>query len=145
MVRKRQELTARQGFGRLRAWHVLLGGMLGVGSLFCSKEHEAPVAFHRTLLDTPRDLQAEFVDEERIVLTWTIADEANVKGYAVSISDSTGLLRETLVKETTHTIEESSLTAEGFVDSTWFYFQVSAMDENLFRGPASAVDSVLVY
>ena len=131
--------------GHLSVWHVLLCGMLGVGSVSCSKQHEAPVAFHGTLLDTPRELEAELVARQRVVLTWTMEDNTNVTGYVVSLSDTTGLLRESLVTETTYTVEEASLTAEGFVDSTWFFFQVSAVDDSLFQGPASHLDTVLVF
>ncbi len=127
-------------------WHILLVGMLLLaGSVSCSKEHEAPVAFHQTLLDTPSDVEAEFVvARQRIVLSWTIVDETNVTGYVVSLSDSTSLLIQSLVTEKTYTVEESSLVAEGFVGETWVYYQVSAVDEQLFRGPASPVDSLLV-
>ena len=127
-----------------RVWQILLFGLLLAGSVSCSKEHEAPVAFHQTLLDTPSDVEAEFVARQRIVLTWTIVDDTNVTGYVVSLSDSTVLLREALVPETTYTVQESSLRAEGFDGDTWIYYEVSAVDEQLFRGPASPVDSLLV-
>ena len=147
MLRNREMVTAgssRRRIGHLNVWHILLFGMLLAGSVFCSKKHEAPVEFHRTLLDTPSDVEAEFVANQRIVLTWTIVDDTNVTGYVVFLSDSTRILRESLVTETTYTVEESSLAAEGFDGETWVYYQVSAVDEQLFRGPASPVDSVLV-
>ena len=138
VLRKRQ-------MGQLSVWSILLLGMLGAGSVFCSKQHEAPVAFHRTLLDSPSELEAQVQGGQRVVLTWTIADNTNVMGYAVSLSDTTGRLTEALVTETTYSIEESSLTADGFTDSTWFFFQVSAVDDSLFRGPASRLDTVFVF
>ncbi|MBM3122876.1 MAG: fibronectin type III domain-containing protein [Chloroflexi bacterium] len=137
-------MSRKRESNRLRAGCVLLLAMLGMGALCCSEEHETPVAFHETLLDKPIDLEAE-LESQRIVVTWSIADDTNVTGYAVSVSDSTGLVRESLVTGTTYTIQLSSLMAAGRGDSTWFYFQVSAVDENLFRGPASAVDSVQVF
>jgi len=126
-------------------WYILLFGMLLAGSVSCSKEHAAPVEFHQTLLDMPTQLEAEFQARRRVILTWTMEDIANVSGYLVSLSDTTGLLRESLVADTTHTIEESSLTAEGFVDSTWFFIRVSAVDSSLFRGPAAHLDTVFVF
>ena len=138
MLRNREIVTV--------GWvNILLFGMLLAGAVFCSKEHEAPVAFHQTLLGTPTQLAAQFQAGQRVVLTWTMADIANVSGYVVSLSDTTGLVRESLVTETTHTIEETSLTAEGFVDSTWFFFRVSAVDDSLFRGPAAHLDTVFVF
>ena len=139
MLRKRQ-------IGHVNVWHFLLCGVLGVGAVFCSKEHEAPVAFHQTLLDTPSDLEAVKVGR-RIRLGWDMVDPTNVAGYVVSLSDTTGLLRESLLTgtATTYTIEEASLTAEVFVDSTWFFFQVSAVDDSLFRGPAARLDTVFVF
>ena len=129
--------------GHSRVWGVLLWGILSVGGMGCGKEHEVPVAFHKTLLGTPSHLKAKFVEDQRIVLTWTMSDMTNVAGYAVFMSNSDGPLREVLV-DTTAYIEESSLTT-GAVDSTWYYFRVSAVDANLFRGPSSPVDSVLVH
>jgi hypothetical protein len=126
-------------------WQILLFGLLLTGSVFCSKEHVAPVAFHQTLLGTPTQLEAEFQARRRVILTWTMEDIANVSGYVVSLSDTTGLLRESLVTATTHTIEESSLTADGFVGSTWFFFRVSAVDDSLFRGPAAHLDTAFVF
>jgi hypothetical protein len=147
VLRNREIATAgssRRGIGYLNAWRILMFGLLLAGSVFCSKKHEAPVAFHRTLLDTPSDVEAEFVAGQRIVVTWTIVDETNVAGYVVSVSDSTEVLRESLVTETTYTVEETSLKAEGFDADTWVFYQVSAVDDRLFRGPASAVDSLLI-
>jgi hypothetical protein len=123
----------------------ILFGMLLAGSVFCSKAHEAPVAFHQTLLDMPTQLEAQFQARRRVILTWTMEDIANVSGYVVSSSDTTGVLREDRVTETTHTIEESDLIAEGFDDSTWFFFRVSALDSSLFRGPAAHLDTVFVF
>jgi hypothetical protein len=119
--------------------------MLLAGLVFCSKQHEAPVAFHKTLLGSPSELQAQVEDGQRVVLTWTMADDTNVTGFVVSLSDTTGLLREALVTETAYSIEESSLSADGFTDSTWFFFQVSAVDDSLFRGPAARLDTVFVF
>ena len=121
---------------------MLLFGLLLAG---CSKDHEAPVAFHQTLLGAPTQLEAQFQARQRVILTWTMEDIANVSGYVVSMSDTTGLLRESLVTETTHTFEESSLTADGFDGSTWFLFQVSAVDDSLFRGPAAQLDTAFVF
>ncbi len=125
--------------------NILLFGMLLAGSVSCSKEHEAPVAFHQTLLGTPTELEAQFQARQDVVLTWTMEDIANVSGYVVSLSDTLGLLRESRVTETTHTFEESSLIADGFTDSTWFFFRVSALDSSLFRGPAARLDTVFVF
>lgn len=138
LIRSREIATAG-------VWYTLLFGMLLGGAVSCSKEHEAPVAYHQTLLDMPTQLEAEFQARRRVILTWTMEDIANVSGYLVSLSDTTGLLRESLVADTTHTIEESSLTAEGFVDSTWFFIRVSAVDSSLFRGPAAQLDTVFVF
>ena len=149
MLRNRElanRALPRRRIGHLRAWVGILSlGLLLTGSVFCSKEHEAPVAFHQTLLGTPTQLQAELQARQRVVLTWTMEDISNVSGYVVSLYDTTGLLRESLVAETTHTIEESSLTADGFVDSTWFSFRVCALDSALFRGSAAQLDTVLVF
>ena len=146
MLQKRQKATAMRSRHKIArsGWRILLWGTLAVSSVSCSKEHEAPVAFHETLLAAPTDLQSEFVANQRIVLTWTMADETNVTGYEVLMSTSEELLLEKLVRGVTTYTEESSLTDGASVDSTWYFFQVSAVDENLFRGPASAVDSVLV-
>lgn len=129
----------------MNVWHIIWFGMLSAGLVFCSKQHEAPVAFHETLLGSPSDLQAQVEDGPRVVLTWRMADDANVAGYVVSLSDTTGLRREDLVRETAYGIEESSLTEDGFVDSTWFFFLVSAVDDSLFRGPAARLDTVFVF
>jgi hypothetical protein len=67
----------------------------------------------------------------------------NVAGYVVSMSATTRLLKEVRV-DTTGYVEESSFTDTTLVDSVWYFFQVSAVDTNLFRGPPSLVDSVLV-
>ena len=148
MLRNKETATAgssRRGTGHLNVWHILWFGMLSAGLVFCSKQHEAPVAFHETLLGSPSDLQAQVEDGPRVVLTWRMADDANVAGFVVSLSDTTGLRREDLVRETSYGIEESSLTEDGFVDSTWFFFLVSAVDDSLFRGPAARLDTVFVF
>ena len=117
--------------------------ILALGVLACSKEHKSPVSFHRGLLQAPRSLESEFMDEKRIILTWTMDSLANVAGYVVSMSDTTGLLKEIRV-DTTAYVEESDLTDAALVDSLWYFFEVSAIDTNLFRGPPSLIDSVLV-
>ena len=129
----------------MNVWHILWFGMLSAGLVFCSKQHDPPVAFHETLLGSPSDLQAQVEDGPRVVLTWRMADDTNVAGFVVSLSDTGGLRREALVTETTYGIEESSLTDEGFTDSTWFFFLVSAVDDSLFQGPASRLDTVFVF
>lgn len=140
MLRNREETATARPYV-----NILMFGMLLAGSVFCSKEHEAPVAFHQTLLGTPTELEVQFEARQRVILTWTMEDIANVSGYVVSLSDTLGLMRESLVTETTHTIEESSLIADGFTDSTWFFFRVSAVDSSLFRGPAAHLDTVFVF
>lgn len=137
--------SSRRRTGHLNIWHILLFGMLSTGWVFCSKKHDAPVAFHETLLGSPSDLRAQVEEGRRVVLTWRMADDTNVAGFVVSLSDTTGLRREDLVRETAYGIEESSLTDEGFTDSTWFFFLVSAVDDSLFRGPASRLDTVFVF
>ena len=147
MLRNKEMATAgsrRRRMGHFNVWHILWFGMLSAGLVFCSKQHDAPVAFHETLLGSPSDLQAQ-VDGRRVVLTWMMADDTNVAGYVVSLSDTLGLRREDLVRETSHSIEESSLAEDGFVDSTWFFFTVSAVDDSLFRGPAARLDTVFVF
>ena len=119
--------------------------MLSAGLAFCSKQHKAPVAFHETLLGSPSDLQALVEEGNRVVLTWRMADDTNVAGFVVSLSDTLGLRREALVTERAYGIEESSLTDEGFADSTWFFFLVSAVDDSLFQGPAARLDTVFVF
>ena len=148
MLRNKEMATAgsaRRGTGHLSVWHLLWFGMLSAGLVFCSKQHDAPVAFHETLLGSPSDLQAQVEDGRRVVLTWRMADDTNVAGYVVSLSDTLGLRRETLVEETAYSIEESSLAEEGYVDSTWFFFLVSAVDDSLFRGPSARLDTVFVF
>ena len=84
MLRNKETATAgssRRGTGHLNVWHILWFGMLSAGLVFCSKQHEAPVAFHETLLGSPSDLQAQVEDGPRVVLTWRMADDANVAGY----------------------------------------------------------------
>lgn len=131
--------------GHWNGWHILLFGMLSAGLAFCSKQHDAPVAFHETLLGSPSDLQAQVEDGRRVVLTWRMADDTNVAGFVVSLSDTLGLRRETLVEEAAYSIEESSLAEDGYVDSTWFFFLVSAVDDSLFRGPSARLDTVFVF
>ena len=148
MLRNKETAAAgssRRGTGHLNVWHILWFGMLSAGLVFCGKQHDPPVAFHETLLGSPSDLRAQVEDGPRVVLTWRMADDTNVAGFVVSLSDTTGLRREDLVKETAYGIEESSLTADGFVDSTWFFFLVSAVDDSLFRGPAARLDTVFVF
>ena len=74
-----------------------------------------------------------------------MADDTNVAAFVVSLSDTSGFRREDLVTETAYSVEESSLTEDGFTDSTWFFFLVSAVDDSLFRGPASRLDTVFVF
>ncbi len=148
MLRNKEIATAgstHRRIGHLNVWHILWFGILSAGLVFCSKQHDAPVAFHETLLGSPSDLQAQVEDGQRVVLTWRMADDTNVAGFVVSLSDTLGLRREALVKETAYSIEESSLSEDGFADSTWFFFLVSAVDDSLFRGPAARLDTVFVF
>ncbi len=148
MLRNKEMATAGSSprrIGHLNVWHLLLFGMLSAGLAFCSKQHKAPVAFHETLLGSPSDLRALVEEGNRVVLTWRMADDTNVAGFVVSLSDTLGLRREALVTETAYGIEESSLTDEGFADSTWFFFLVSAVDDSLFRGAPSRLDTVFVF
>lgn len=148
MLRNKEIATAessRRRIGHFNVWHILWFGMLSAGLVFCSKQHEAPVAFHETLLGAPTDLQAQVEEGPRVFLTWRMADDTNVAGFVVSLSDTSGFRREDLVTETAYSVEESSLTEDGFTDSTWFFFLVSAVDDSLFRGPASRLDTVFVF
>jgi len=112
----------------------------------CSKENSPVEPFHHNYLHAPLNVKATWADN-KITVTWETADPMElVSQFVVSMSDSSGLIYEQYIPndgENTY-VEESSYADSAAVDSVWYYFRVREVDLNLFKGPESDVDSVLV-
>lgn len=119
--------------------------LLTIELVQCSKDYETPVEFHKNLLSTPTDPKVDRVGKDGISLRWNMSDVRNVDRYLVSVSDSTSLLYERFVsKDSTIYSERSALFDSTVVDSAFYYFQVRAVDANLFQGPKSMVDTLFI-
>jgi len=125
---------------------VLALGILVLALYGCSKENSPVEPFHRDCLHAPVNVTASWEDN-RITVSWEVVDPGEViYQFLVSMSDSSGLIYEQYTpNDGTNTyVEESSYADSTVVDSVWYYFRVREVDVNLFRGPESEPDSVLV-
>jgi len=115
--------------------------------LGCSKGYEVVEPFHLDRLNAPTGLRSEWRNGSEIVLTWDISDpEGRVYGFIVSMSDSTGLIYEEMIlgSDVRSYVDSSNYANGALVDSVWYYFQVRAVDKELFKGPKSEVDSLFI-
>ena len=116
-------------------------------ALGCSKSYENAEQFHLDRLNAPTGIESEWRNGKEIAITWDISDPGgNVYGFIVSMSDSMGIIYEEMIlgSGVRSYIDKSSYADGASVDSVWYYFRVRAIDANLFKGPNSEVDSVLV-
>ncbi len=125
-----------------------LAAIMGLGlSLVtgCEKDYTPVKPFHE-FLKAPAEVNAELVENKRIVVNWEMVDpDSLVRGFVISISDTgQALLENALEGSAARTYSySSSLFDTTQVDSKWYYIRVRAYDEKLFQGPLSDPDSVL--
>ena len=113
----------------------------------CSKSYDTAEPFHLDRLKAPTGLKSEWRNGDEIDLTWDISDPGGVVyGFIVSMSDSTGIIYEEMIlgSDVRSYIDNSDYANGALVDSVWYYFQVRAVDENLFKGPKSDSDSLFI-
>ena len=103
----------------------------------CDETPELPSNFHSERLSAPTGLTHE-VHDGQVILRWNMADTTNVARYIVSVSDSSGLVDERFFNDTYAEL------AFPTGDSLWYYFRVRAVDRDLFEGPTSDADSLVV-
>ena len=136
----------------LREHFVSVGLVVSIATGFllfagCEKDYTPVTSFHQHLL-SPKDVNADLAQGNRIAVTWDMADPDNlVHGFVVSIADTGQVLYERALEGAsvrTYTSTASDLFDPTKVDSTWYFVQVRAYDENLFQGPPSDRDSLLV-
>jgi hypothetical protein len=111
-----------------------------VSALFllqCGRKPELPLDFHSERLSAPTELTHELSDGH-VILRWTMPDTTNVARYIVSVSDSSGLLDERFFRDP---YAEFAFPSG---DSVSYYFRVRAVDGDLFEGPSSSIDSLVV-
>ena len=126
--------------------------VLAFGTLFmmilygCSKENSPVEPFHRDYLHAPVNVEATW-ENNSITVKWETVDSAEIiSQFMVSMSDSSGLLYEQYIPNdggNTY-VESSSYADSAEMDSVWYYFRIREVDVNLFKGPESEADSVLV-
>ena len=126
-----------------RVRHILFGlAALTVGFFACSKDHEMIVSFHEGWLAAPTDLEAKLVDSKEIVLEWNMPDTRNVNRYVLSMSDTGKVIYRKYIQDIGYV--ENTPGYFDVPDSTRYIFQVWAVDEDLFEGPKSKPDTVLI-
>ena len=107
----------------------------------CSDDIELPTPYHEGYLSRPSDVSSA-VEGDAINVSWSIASEANVQGFVVGFTDSSGA-------EQTRSIEDPAarLHSEQGLDvtpGTVYLIQVWAFDGVGFFGPRSAADTLVV-
>jgi hypothetical protein len=118
---------------------VVLAGVVLVWS--CSDDIELPTAYHEAYLSRPSDVAAA-VEDGAINVSWSMASEADVEGFVVGFTDSSGA-------EHTRSIEDPAarLHSEQELDvspGTVYLIQVWAFDAKGYFGPRSEVDTLAV-
>ena len=107
----------------------------------CSDDIELPTAYHQGLLPRPSEVSSA-VEGDAINVSWSIASEANVQGFVVGFTDSSGA-------EQTRSVEDPAarLYTEQELDVSpglTYLVQVWAFDAQGFFGPRSEADTLVV-
>ena len=107
----------------------------------CSDDIELPTPYHEGYLSRPSDVSGA-VEDGAVNVSWSMASEANVQGFVVGFTDSSGA-------EQTSSIEDPAarLHSEQGLDvspGTVYVIQVWAFDAAGFFGPRSAADTLVV-
>ena len=107
----------------------------------CSDDIELPTPYHEGYLSRPSDVSSA-VEDGAINVSWSIASEANIQGFVVGFTDSSGA-------EHTRSIEDPAarLHSEQELDvspGTVYLIHVWAFDAGGFFGPRSAADTLVV-
>ncbi len=118
---------------------VVLAGVVLVWS--CSDDIELPTAYHEGYLSQPSEVTSA-VEDGAINVSWSMASEADVEGFVVGFTDSSGA-------EHTRSIEDPAarLHSEqelGVGPGTVYLIQVWAFDAKGYFGPRSEVDTLAV-
>ena len=107
----------------------------------CSDDIELPTPYHEGYLSRPSDVSGT-VEGDAIDVSWTMASEANVQGFVVGFTDSSGA-------EQTRSIEDPAarLHSEQELDvspGAVYVIQVWAFDASGFFGPRSRADTLVI-
>lgn len=107
----------------------------------CSDDIELPTAYHEGLLPRPSDVAAS-VEDGAIHVSWAIASEANVQGFVVGFTDSSGA-------EHTRSVEDPAARAHSEQEldvspGLSYLVRVWAFDAQGFFGPRSVADTLVV-
>ena len=125
---------------------ILVFGILFLTLFSCSKDNSPVEPFHRDYLHAPVNVEATWENNE-ITVRWEHVDpDEIISKFMVSMSDSSGLIYEQYIPNEGENIylENSGYADGAAVDSVWYYFRIREVDANLFKGPESDPDSVLV-
>ena len=127
--------------------HITFLGFLLIGG--CDADYTPVKAFHQNL-PVPTRVAAELLSDNRVDVTWDVTDPAGaVQGFVVSIEDTTASLYEKLVpgastRRFTTDFELQDVVPSTPEDSVWYFVRVRSADANLFQGPPSEPDSILL-
>ena len=119
----------------------LLFGIAVAITAGCSNDVELPTPYHLDYLEQPTNVDA-VQDGDAVRVSWDMASTANVAGFVVSFTDSSGYVETRFVDDPAAVAyEETSLDLS---QAAVYLVQVWAVDERDFFGPPSAVDSLAV-
>ena len=98
-------------------------------------------------------VNAELIRDNRVAVTWEAVDQAGiVQGFTVSIAETTAAFYEKLVPGAStrsfstdfDLLDALPATSDTDADSLWYLVRVRAYDANLFQGPPSEPDSIVI-
>ena len=107
----------------------------------CSDDIELPTPYHEGYLSRPSDVSSA-VEGDTINVSWSMGSDANVQGFVVGFTDSSGA-------EHTRSFEDPAarVHSEQELDvspGTAYVIQVWAFDAGGFFGPRSEADTLVV-
>jgi hypothetical protein len=120
---------------------LLLATALALMVFGCSNDTKLPAKYHDDVLDQPTAVEA-LLDGSDFSVTWQMTSTANVDGYVVSLTDTSGAQDTRFVDDSTATTyTEAGLQLQS---ATFYIIRLWAVDDVGFFGPTSEPDTLVV-
>ena len=120
---------------------LLLAAALTLMVFGCSNDTKLPAKYHDGVLDQPTDVTS-LLEGSDFSVTWQMASTANVDGYVVSLTDTSGAQATRFVDDSTATTyNEAGLQ---LLSGTFYIIRLWAVDDVGFFGPTSEPDTLVV-